>query len=267
MNVFKKYFQVFVISWEQGLVYRLNFTLWRVRAVLQLILVYFIWQSVFLNQTDVFGYSQSNIMTYILVSSVVRAIVLSSRATDLMNHINEGSIVNFLVRPLDIIRFYFSRDLADKLLNIFFVVLEVSLIIWIFHPPVILQTNFFILMQFAIAIILAVLLNFFSSLLISMMSFWVENSWGPLFLMMIILEGLGGGLFPIDILPHKIFSFLMYTPFPYLLYFPAKVYLGVLSTGEILHGFGVLCIWVGLMFLIAKKTLSAGLKHYTAGGG
>lgn len=267
MNVFKKYFQVFVISWEQGLVYRLNFTLWRVRAVLQLILVYFIWQSVFLNQTNVFGYSQMSIMTYILVSSVVRAIVLSSRATDLMNHINEGSIANFLSKPLDIIRFYFSRDLADKLLNISFVVLEVSLIIWIFHPPVILQTNFFIIMQFTIAIILAVLLNFFSSLLISMMSFWVENSWGPLFLMMIILEGLGGGLFPIDILPARIFSFLMYTPFPYLLYFPAKVYLGALSTGETLQGFGVLCIWVGLMFLIAKKTLSAGLRHYTAGGG
>lgn len=262
-----KYFQVFVISWQQGLVYRLNFALWRVRAVLQLLLVYFIWQSVFSNQTSVFGYSQLNIMTYILIASVVRAVVLSSRATDLMNHINEGSIVNFLVRPLDIIRFYFSRDLADKILNVAFVALEITLIIWLFKPAVSLQTNLFILMQFSIALVLAILLNFFSSLLISMMSFWVENSWGPLFLMMIILEGLGGGLFPIDILPVKVFTFLMYTPFPYLLYFPAKIYLGVLNTSEILQGFGVLCVWVAIMFLIAKKTLSAGLRYYTAGGG
>ncbi len=262
-----KYFQVFVISWQQGLVYRLNFTLWRVRAVLQLLLVFFIWQSVFANQTNVFGYSRSSIVTYILVSSVVRAIVLSSRAADLMNHINEGSIVNFLVRPLDIIRFYFSRDLADKMLNVSFVALEISLIIWFFKPSVTLQADIFILMQFGAALVLAILLNFFSSLLISLMSFWVENSWGPLFLMMIILEGLGGGLFPIDILPRSIFSFLMFTPFPYLLYFPAKIYLGVLSSSEIWQGFFILGVWVSLAFFICKKTLSAGLKHYTAVGG
>ncbi|MBI2334800.1 hypothetical protein HYU96_03270, partial [Candidatus Daviesbacteria bacterium] len=62
-----KYLAVFKISWEQGLTYRLNFALWRVRSVLQLLLVYFIWWTVFQSSSSVFNYSQAQILTYIMV--------------------------------------------------------------------------------------------------------------------------------------------------------------------------------------------------------
>lgn len=262
----EKYLSVFKISWEQGLVYRLNFILWRVRTVLQLLLVYFIWWTVFQNQKTLFGYSQAQILTYILISSIIRAIVLSSRTSEISNQINEGSIVNFLIKPLGFIKYFLSREFADKLLNISFVIFEVALLIFLLKPEVIFQSNINVLIIFFLVSILAIVLNFCIGFILSLTSFWVENSWGPQFLLMIFLEGFGGGLFPIDILPKDIFNILMLTPFPYLIYFPSKAYLGTLSGDEMLVGVGILTFWVVLLWMTMQFLLNKGLKHYTAQG-
>lgn len=261
-----KYWQVFKISWENSLVYRLNFMLWRVRSILQLLLVYFIWWTVFQSQTQVFGYTQSSILTYIVVAALIRAVILSSRAIDIAGHINEGSVVNFLVKPLSFIQYYFSRDLADKLLNISFVTVEIILLIMFLKPPIIYQQDLTILLLFASAAILGILLYFAIAFVIGMLAFWVENAWGPLFLVMILLEGFGGGLFPIDILPKSIADIFLLTPFPYLIYFPARIYLGTLPPDEIIRGFIILSFWIIVGFLVMVKILDAGLKKYTAYG-
>ncbi|MBI2020348.1 ABC-2 family transporter protein [Candidatus Daviesbacteria bacterium] len=261
-----KYWAVFKISWENGLVYRLNFTLWRVRSVLQLLLVYFIWWTVFQTQDQIFNYTKVSILTYVMVASLIRAIILSSRAVDVSAQINDGSIVNFLVKPLGFIKYYFARDLADKLLNISFVIFEIILLVIILKPPLLIQQNFEILLFFTLATILGLFLYFAMAFCIGMLAFWVENAWGPLFLVTIILEGFGGGLFPIDILPKNIYDYVMLTPFPYLIYFPAKLYLGNLPTMEIFKGFIILISWVFIGWYLMMAILQQGLKRYTAFG-
>lgn len=262
-----KYLAVFMISWQQGLVYRLNFLLWRVRSVLQLLLVYFIWFTVSQTQNQIFGYSQDQILTYVVVSALIRAIVLSSKATDISDQINQGSIVNFLLKPLGFIKYYCARDLADKMLNIFFVIIEISLLLFLLKPQVIVQTDILYLFEFFLAVFLGMILFFSITFMIGLLAFWVENSWGPLFLGMILLEGFGGGLFPIDILPKSIFNLIMLTPFPYLIYFPSKIYIGGLPENVIYQGFAILIFWVIFLWIVMNKVLKAGLRQFTAVGG
>ena len=261
-----KYLAIFNISWQNMLIYRLNFVLWRFRTVLQLILVYFIWWTVFQTQKSVFGYTEVTILTYVLVSALARATILSSRIMDIGGHISEGGIVNFLVKPQGITGFYFARDLADKLLNISFVFIELIIIYFLLKPEIIIQTNFNILLQFILSIVLAVILYFALSFTFGLLAFWLENIWGIYFLFFMSVEALGGGLFPIDILPEKIANFLLLTPFPYLLYFPAKVYSGSLSSGQLTSGFSILIFWTILSWILMKKVLNAGLRTYTAVG-
>lgn len=261
-----KYWEVFKISWENSLVYRLNFVLWRIRSVLQFILIYFIWWTVFESQDQIFGYTKETIITYILVAALMRAIILSSRASDLANQINDGSIVNFLVKPLNFIKFYLVRDLADKLLNIAFVIFEISLLIFLLKPQIIIQTNLNILLLTSTAAFFGIITYFCISFIVSLLAFWVEASWAFLFLMTIILEGFGGGLFPIDILPKLVFNILMLTPFPYLIYFPSKLYLGTMTGSEQIFGFLVLFFWVIFLWFLMKWILQRGLKYYTAVG-
>lgn len=257
---------IFKISWEQGLVYRLNFALWRVRTVLQFLLVYFIWWTVFQSSSQVFGYSQSSILTYIVIMVLIRSIVFSSRATDVMNKINDGSIASFLLRPIGVIKFYFAQDIADKLLNIVVMIFEISAILFLLKPEIIIQTNSINILLFSVALILGIILWFCISMIISLMAFWVENSWGPLFLLMIFLEGMGGGIFPIDILPKAVYQFMMLTPFPYLIYFPAKLYLGGFDLPSLVLYFLVFIFWVMTGLILTNWILKLGLKHYTLVG-
>lgn len=262
----EKYWAVFSITWQQGLVYRLNFILWRVRSVLQLLLVYFIWWTVFQTQQQVFGYTQSSILTYVIVVSLIRAIVLSSRVMDIVDQINSGGIVNFLLKPLNLLVYYFSRDIADKLLNISFVIVEILLIFVLLNPTIIIQTNPVTLSLFVLAIFLGLVLYFNLNFMFGLLSFWLENMWGVFFLFFMIIEAFGGGLFPIDIMPEVIKNFLLLTPFPYLLYFPAKIFLGSLTNQEIIMGFFVLIFWLIASSWLLLKTLNAGLRTYTAIG-
>lgn len=261
-----KYWSIFKAAWQQNFIYRLNFSMWRIRSVMQLLLIYFIWQAVFGSQNEVLGYTQSSIITYVLVAALIRAIVLSTRVTDLIDAINNGSIVNFLIKPLGVIKYLLTRDLADKLFNVLFYIFEVLLIILLLKPKVIIQTNIYILATVLLALIGGLVIYFCINLIISLTAFWLDNSWGPLFLMSILLESLGGGLFPIDILPKQMFDILMLTPFPYLIYFPAKIYLGNMNSQQILLGFSVVSVWIILLVLAVKIVLNAGFRHFSAAG-
>lgn len=261
-----KYWVIFKMVWQYYLIYRVNFILWRVRTILQLLLVYFIWWSVFKSQSQVFGYTTASILTYILVAALMRAVVLSTRVTDMMDSINTGNIVNFLIKPLGFIRYYLTRDIADKLFNIGFYLVEVTLLIFLLRPPIILQTKIPVLILFLLATIGGLIIYFCINFIISLTAFWVENSWGPIFLMSIFLESLGGGLFPVDILPKPVFDILMLTPFPYLIYFPAKLYLGGMNNLEIISGFSIILAWIVILTALMKVTIGSGFRHFSAVG-
>lgn len=261
-----KYWLIFKTEWQLNLIYRLNFTLWRVRSVLQLLLIYFIWWTVFQFQAQVFGYTQVSILTYVLVAALIRAIVLSTRVTDLMDSINSGNVVNFLIKPLGFVRYYLVRDVADKLFNILFYIFELWLIILLLKPQIIFQTNILTLILFSISIIGGLVIYFYLNFIISLLTFWVESSWGPLFLMTIFLEGFGGGLFPIDILPKAFYNLLVLTPFPYLIYFPSKIYLGINNFSQVTYGFFVIGVWILILHTAMSWLIRAGLRQYTAVG-
>ena len=50
---FSKYFGIAKVSWQNGFVYRLNFVMWRLRNVIQLLTVYFLWLAVTGNQRKI----------------------------------------------------------------------------------------------------------------------------------------------------------------------------------------------------------------------
>lgn len=261
-----KYWEIFRVTWQEYLIYRVQFVLWRLRTTLQLLLVYFIWWNAFQSQREVFGYTTASIVTYILVAALIRAVVLSTRVTNLIDSINTGNVVNFLIKPIGFIRYYLTREVADKLFNIIFFIVEISILIFLLKPPLIFQTDATSLLLFFLAIGCGLIIYFCINFIISLTAFWVDNSWGPIFLMSILLESLGGGLFPIDILPKQLFNILMLTPFPYLIYFPAKLYLGGMSFSEITFGFSIIFIWILVLILLTRLVLNAGFRHFTAVG-
>ena len=268
----QKYLQIIKATAGEYMAYRLSFVLWRFRIVIQLLITYFLWWAIF-SQPDLpagrqalFGYTQQTILTYILLSSLVRPLIMGTRTQEVGNLIVNGDLANFLLRPFRIVSYFISRDIADKLLNLFFAVFEVSVLLYILKPPLFLQTNASTLLLTVLALGIGTILFFYFSILLSLLGFWTPDVWAPRFLSFILTEFFAGMLFPLDILPKPLFVISQLLPFSYFIYFPLKVYLGELSGNVLVQGLSIGFIWIILFHLLYTFVWMKGLKVFTAVG-
>lgn len=263
-----KYTSLFKISFAQEFAYKTNFVMWRVRNVLQIFLIFFLWDSVFANPGRVvFGYDRARILTYVFGILIVKSIVLSSRAIDFPGDISRGDLTNYLLKPVNFIKYWLTRDLSSKALNLFFAFFEAIGIYLLLRPPFFLQTNIFFLLLFLLSLVLAIMIYFFLTLIFGSLPFWVpEQAWGAMFLLFIFTDFLGGGAFPLDILPSLAQKIIYLTPFPYLIFMPLQIYLGKLSLLASVQALVVASIWLGILVFIFNILWHWGLKVYRAEG-
>ena len=176
-----KYLQIFKTTWQNALVYRVNFIMWRARSFLLLLTTYFLWSGVFVSsvQKTIFNYQSSQIISYLLLVSLLNSVVMSSRTADLAWIINSGDLSNFLTKPLSIVKYFFSQDMADKILNILFLAAELFIFISLFRPVFFWQLDLVLLFSFCFAVALAVLLYFLINFMLGILGFWTNQVWRP----------------------------------------------------------------------------------------
>lgn len=234
--------------------------------VMQLLITYFLWQAIFTNRDELFGYTQSLILTYILLSSLLRTFIMGTRTQDIGIFIYTGDLSNWLIRPISFLRFCISREIADKGINFLFATFEVIALFVILRPSIFIQTNTEFLLLTVISVIIGTIVFFSFSTLLSYFAFWTHEVWGPRFLSFILIEFFGGILFPLDILPKQLYAISLTLPFPYFIYFPLKLYLGQLSTEGITYGFTIGFFWMICFWLLTNYFWHKGLRTYTAHG-
>jgi len=262
----KKYLQIIKGTIEEYLVYRLSFILWRVRMVMQLLVIYFLWWAIFASHKTLFGYTQGMMLTYILLSAVMRPFIMGTRTQEVGSIINEGDLSNYLLRPLNFLRYYVFADIADKALNVFFAIFEIILLYLLLRPPIFIQTNPAFLLLTVMATFIGAVLFFYFSMMLSYLAFWTPDVWAPRFLSFVLIEFFAGMLFPLDILPKPLFYLSTALPFSYFIYFPLKVYLGQLNYQVIAVGLAIGFTWMfGLQYLTSIMWRK-GLRVYTAEG-
>lgn len=260
----KKYLAFFNITLQEYFVYRLNMAMWRVRQVFVFLIPFFIWRAVVGSGGEIYGYTFAALMTYLFGTTILRSLVMGSRTADLGWMINSGSLTIPLMRPIGMFRFLLARDAADKLFNLSFMLLEIPLMIVIFHPPIFLQSNFIIILTTIFSIILAILLYFFINIIFGCMAFWSRDVWAPRFLLMVIMEFATGAMFPLDMLPSFWQKLIFLTPFPHLLYTPLKLYLGEGNLG--VNTILIQLSWVVIFGFLTIFVWKQGLKKYEAEG-
>lgn len=264
----KRYRTVFRTSIGQEFTYRMNFIMWRVRNVLQILAVFFLWDTVFSSpDKTLLGYSRESILTYVFLVMIVKAVVFSSKSMEVSGEIARGELTNYLLRPMSYFTYWLSRDVASKALNVGFSIIEMGILFFILKPAFMLQTNGIYVFTFLLALVLACCLYYLLIMLFSMGTFWIpEQAWGFVFLLLVFGDLMGGTLYPIDILPQVLQQILYITPFPYLVFIPIQIYLGKLSIVLALKAVGIAFVWVLILTVIVKRIWNAGLKAYEGVG-
>lgn len=223
----QKYLTIFRTTIKEYFVYRLNFLLWRLRVVLNLFLPFFLWSTVFDKNISFGNYQKPTLLSYILYVNIITTLVFASRTSEIASDINDGRIINYLLKPVSFFKFILTKDLADKAINAFFSIIETFIIIKLFSVSLVPPSN---LPIFLIFFINGVFISFFINLMLSLIGFWTTETWAPRFIFIVLVFFLSGNYFPLDILPKPIFYLLSLTPFPYLFYLPTKI---LISSGAI----------------------------------
>jgi len=246
--------------------YRLNFALWRLRVNLQLLTMYFLWLAI-LPKGVLFGaYDQSLMLTYILGGGFLSSMIISSRSQGVGDHIISGDLSNFLIRPINYFAYWFAQDIGDKAMNISFAVFELTALFLVLKPPLFIQTDVGLLLFALCAALVALFLYFFLNFLIGLIGFWSPEVWAPRFIFIILITFFAGSLFPLDILPPYLYEVFKFLPFSYLIFFPLKVYLGQLTTIQMLAGLLTGTVWIVILYFVVNFVFARGLKIYTAYG-
>jgi len=260
--VMRKYLTVFTTTVKEYAAYRLNFLLWRFRAVLNLIVIFFLWNAVLEKQNTFGNYGKESLLTYIILVNLIINFVLGTRTAEIAGEINNGDIINILLKPVSFFKFYWMRDLADKAVNIFFAILEVALLVYFFKIPLITPHN---ILLFIVLFIVGTLISFFINLMLSFIAFWTTEVWAPRFVFFMVVSFLSGSFFPLDLLPKPVYYAMLATPFPYLYYLPTKILVG--QTDKIIY-FEVLMafVWLLLAWLLTRLMWNKGNRNFSFWG-
>jgi len=261
-----KYWVIFKIGWQQELEYRFNFFLGRLRNIIVMLLLYFVWLTLTSVSGRFAGYTRSELITYVFGINVLRSVVFGAQTKLVASEINEGAFSKYLTMPVSHFMRTFSVELAQRSLYGATSLLEVLIFSYLLRVELVFPRNLMILTLSITSVALASLLYFLMSYAMSLVAFWSREAMGPRFLFDWFVEFASGAYFPLDILSPALFEALGFLPFASIIFLPMQIYLGRIGPSGALQA---ILLQVGWVILLSPAVLSVwkrGLRKYTGEG-
>ena len=264
--MYKKAKSLVRTGFKEAVAYRFHFYVTLITAPLQLIIYYFLWQSIFSysGQEIIRGFTFEGIIAYYALNMLVAFFTWSHVDEWLEHGVRRGELLNFLLKPFKIIYTYFFNQLGLTSLAIILEIIPLFLLAIFFFGVEIAPLFYF--MAFIISICLALLLNFFITYLVGMMAFWFKKIAGIRRVRRALVIFLSGGMIPLTFFPEtfqKVFSFL---PFQYIRFIPINIYLETYSYLKTLTLIGVQIIWILILYLIAELIWYKAFRKFAGAG-
>ena len=267
----KKYVQVLNVGIQNTLAYRLNFFFRAAFNLIPLAATIFLWRTIYQSKSpdsDVAGYELAQMISYYLVVSVVDALTaVNEDDWQIAAEIRDGQISQFLLKPINYFAYRIVLYSAGRLVYLVTCLVPLGAFILYHQDSFHIPSDPTVYLWFSVSVVLTGLLQFFTSFTMALLAFWILEIDTFIFILFAVEYVAGGHLFPLDILPPWIMEFLVYTPFPYLLYFPVSIFIERTSGDLLRQGLLIQCFWVVVAFLIAQLVWARGIKKYGAVGG
>lgn len=264
-----KYLYIFKLTWMERMVYRVNFFMEVLSGILSSLIVIFLWMAVYryARQEVIGGYSLPEMVTYLLGAGLINSFILTTAENpETSQNIQDGSLSGYLIKPLSPYGIWFARDFGTK--SFFFLLgLTGYLIVGIFFIEFLIPfSNGTYLLLFLISLVLAALLQFLFFEALSLLSFWIENTYGLRFTMRVIMEVVGGAIIPLSFFPEILQKIFYFLPFSFLIYFPMKLYLGKIPLDQIASLFIQEGLWIMGLALLNFVIWKKGIRQYVSMG-
>ncbi len=264
-----KFFAIFKVIWLERMAYRMNFFLQILSGILSSLFIVLLWMAVFRSagRELIGGYSLPQMVTYLLGAGLINTFILATAENpETSLNIQDGTLSFLFLQPISPYGVWLIRDLGGKTFNFSMGIAGYGLVFFFFRQYLFLPSSSGYLLVFLLSLIMAAFLQFFLFEALSLLSFWVENTYGIRFTMRVVLEVLGGSIIPVSLFPTIFHSILMLLPFQYLIYLPMEIYLGKIPLEQTGWEFLKEAGWISVLGLINYRIWKRGVRQYVAMG-
>lgn len=175
----------------------------------------------------------------------------------------EGKLSFHLLQPIDPAWHHVARHISEKVTRIPFLILFFGLF-FLLYPDSFWLPNPLSIVLFSLTVVMAFTLNFLIQYTFAIFAFWTERAsaiqqfW---YLFYIFLSGI---IAPLEVFPAAVREIVDWTPFPYLLHFPAALLVGLPI--DFARSITILVGWAIIFFALNRWLWRKGLKQYSGMG-
>lgn len=254
-----------ILKISEAKIYRENTILNFIFALFPLLINIFLWKAIYGRNSNISGYDLPQMITYFLLAFFIDCISNSrSVATELSEAVRDGTVSNYLLKPVSFLKYQFSMFTAEKviyLINVF-----VPLLVFLFLLRDYLTFHALRLLLFMFSCVLALILKFFVYLIFGVLAVWIEEISSILDLWTSLSFLLAGGVFPLNMLPKIGYNIISFLPFKYMMFTPINMYIGNLTVIEMSENLLIQIIWIVVMGIVFKILWAKANKRFSGYG-
>ncbi len=175
----------------------------------------------------------------------------------------EGRLSFKLLHPLDPAWHHVARHITEKMTRFPFAILLTILFFGLYPQAFwIPQLSSFVLTL--VIIVIAFTLRFLIQYTFAMFAFWTERASAIQQFWNLAYVFLSGMIAPLDVFPSAIREIVMWTPFPYTVYFPAALLVGI--PVNIIRSLLIMIGWCIIVVILNRWLWRRGLQQYSGMG-
>lgn len=237
------YLSLMINAMHQALAYRSRIILSMLGNGIWIVVVYYLWRSVYTAQSQVMGYSWDSMRTYLVLAYALNVLISFGSTTRLYNLVRTGEIAQELLRPVNYLGqqlvITLGAALIEGLLSAI-LALGLGIILVGILPPASLPAA----LLFLPSIMLGFLIKFLISFLFSLLCFWTINGIGLVWAQMALVNLFSGALVPLVFLPGWLGQLAAWAPFQGIIATPLAIYQGSVVGWDMLRALVVQLLWV-----------------------
>lgn len=254
------------VNWAEQWQYRANLIMYLLYWLVSPIIYLAVWTSIANVKGEVNGFTANDFITYYMVLLIVDQITSNIIIHTFAYKIQDGSLSGELIKPIHpMLTNALVNNVAFKMLTIMGLV-PIWIILFFLYKPDFSGVSLVGILLAIPAMLLAFFIGYLFSAAITSLAFWTTRVYSihEFYFALILL--FSGQFVPLTLMPQIIQDIAQYLPFQLLIYYPIQLILGRLSVEQIIHGYVMSFVWLGVALLFFNWVWRNGVKRYSAMG-
>ena len=262
----KIYQRLWQVNWAEQWQYRANLLMYLLYWLVSPVVYLAVWTTIARSQGSVSGLTANDFVTYYMTLLIVDQLTSEIVIHMFASKIQDGTLSGELIRPIHpLLTNTLVSNLAFKALT-FMALMPVWGVLWLLFQPDFTGVTWQGTLLAMPAVLLGFAIGFLIGAALTCIAFWTTRVWALYEFYNGLVVLFSGQFVPLQLMPQAIQVIAKYLPFQLFKYFPIQIILGRISTAEIIQGYLMGFLWLGVALIFFRWVWRNGVKKFSAVG-